>query len=159
MKAHRIFWKAVGLGCIAGARAMAAPALLINHFHSKPSSRLGNSKLGFMQHSAPALASKFLMGGEFLGDKLPAAPNRISPNALIGRALSGMLVGATVYTSAGKRTATGALVGAASAVVSTYLTFFLRKKCGDACSVPDKFLGLAEDAIVLRAGSRLTASL
>lgn len=159
MKAHRIFWKTVGLGCIAGARAMAAPALLINHFHHHPSSRLGHSKLGFMQHSAPALAGKFLMGGEFLGDKLPAAPNRIKPNLIVGRALSGLLVGATVYTSAGKRTATGALVGAAAAVASTYLTFFLRKQCGEACSVPDKLLGLAEDALVLRAGSRLTGNL
>ncbi|MBE7178801.1 MAG: DUF4126 domain-containing protein [Mucilaginibacter polytrichastri] len=155
MKTHQIFWKAVGMGAIAGARSLAAPALLIEHYLKHPSGKLGASRLSFMQRPAPALLTRTLMFTEFAGDKLPTAPNRISPSALTGRALSGMLVGATVYLASGKKGAQGAIIGATSAVASTLLTFFGRKLLTKKTCCPDVVLGLAEDVLTVKGGQRL----
>src|SRR5258708_32490007 len=43
-----------------------------------------------------AVVFTFLAAGEYIGDKLPAMPNRISPAPLIARLLLGGLIGAIV---------------------------------------------------------------
>ncbi|MBE7175045.1 MAG: hypothetical protein INR69_01495 [Mucilaginibacter polytrichastri] len=159
MKAPKIFWKALSFGALAGSRSMAAPALLMYQLSRNPSKKLAATRLDFMQHPAPALAAQLFMAGEFAGDKLPAAPNRIAPKVLLGRALAGALVGATIYAREEKDITKGALIGLGAAVASTYLTFFVRRSCAGESKLRDKVIGVAEDVLAFNAGRKLIETL
>ena len=63
---------------------------------------------------------------EFVGDKLPSAPNRTAPLGLITRLLFGGLVGAIVATSLQNSIPVGALLGAAGALIGTFGGFLTR---------------------------------
>lgn len=159
MKAPRLFWQTLAFGALAGSRSMVAPALLMYQLSRHPSSKLASSRLSFMQRPAPALAAQLFMAGEMAGDKLPSAPNRIAPSVLAGRALSGLLVGATLYARSGKDVTKGALIGLGAAVASTYLTFFIRKSCSGKSKLRDKVIGVTEDVLAFNAGRKLISDL
>jgi uncharacterized membrane protein len=90
--------------------------------------------------------------GEFIGDKMPAAPNRISPPGLIGRCVSGALAGAGIYKAAGESWYTGALLGGTTAIASTFGSFYLRRAIVKHAHLIDPIIGTIEDAIVLGGG-------
>jgi uncharacterized membrane protein len=134
---------------------MMGPALLSRRLRQRPLRRLGRSRLGFMQSSRTAKVLTLLAAGELLGDKLPGAPNRISPPALAGRTLSGALIGATLATRQRYPRRTGASVGAVSAVLGTYVTYYLRQRLGQTTGFPDPVWAVLEDALVISLGRRL----
>lgn len=144
--------KIVELAAIAGLRSMSAPSLLSNYLNAHSSRRLGRTPLGFMQTEKAAKVLSILALAEKVADKLPGTPNRIKPAVLIGRALSGALVGATLSNTK-KRPSIGAVgLGLASAVAATYASFYLRKKLAKSTFIPDAVWGLAEDFAVTRMG-------
>ena len=145
-------WQVVGLGVLAGMRSASAPAItshILSHHQSK---KFGNSPLGFMQSNTTANILKILAVGEFIGDKLPAAPNRIKASALIARCVSGALVGASIYKASGNNPYTGALIGTATACASTFGSFFLRKATVKKTHIFDPLIGALEDSLVIGAG-------
>ncbi|UII23604.1 DUF4126 family protein [Fulvivirga ligni] len=144
--------RTIGLGAISGLRSMMGPALLCYYLNREPepSWKRRLIKLPKLQTVTAVLA-----GGELVGDKLPNAPDRISPIALAGRAISGALIGAILYKEARRSTRTGAIMGAVSAVVSAGVGFYLRKKVGQTTDVQDPIIGGAEDLLALGAGSLL----
>ena len=150
-----LLWRTAGLAALTGARSMMGPALLSRQLRKQPSRRLGRSRLALMQSSRTAKVLTGLAAGELVGDKLPNCPNRTDPPALIGRALSGALIGATMATRQRQPRRTGALVGAMSAVVGTYVTFHLRKRLGQTTGFPDPVWAVLEDGLVIAAGRRL----
>jgi len=146
------FWQVVGIGTLAGMRTSSAPAItsqILSRHHSK---RLEKSPLKFMQSKTVANVLTALSVIEVIADKLPTAPNRIAPGGIIFRGLSGALAGASIYKASGNNVITGTLVGAAAAVTSTYISFFLRKGIVKNTSIADPIIGTLEDAFVVGAG-------
>ena len=147
--------QALGLGAIAGMRAVAAPALLSHYLANDPAGALYNTPLRYLQRPWVATGLKFLAGAELLGDKLPVTPDRISPPQLVARLLSGAVVGATVAGANERPKVNGALLGIAGALVASFGFYFLRKKIGQESGLPNVALGFLEDAIMASGGIAL----
>ncbi len=97
--------------------------------------------------------------GEFVGDKMPSAPNRIATPGLVFRSLSGAVAGASIYKASGGNIYAGALLGGVTAVAATFGSFFLRKAIVKQAHLIDPVIGGIEDAIVLGAGIGLAESM
>lgn len=75
--------------------------------------------------------------GEFVGDKLPKTPSRLSPGALIPRLAFGALVGAIIATSLKGSVPEGILLGLIGVVLGAFGGYHLRhylvgkKQCRD----------------------------
>ena len=142
----------LALGILAGMRSMSALAvasrILIKH-HNKS---IQHSPLKFMQSGVTSNILSVMAIGEFIGDKMPAAPNRIAPSALIGRCISGVLSGAAIYKSQRGKWYIGALLGGTTAVAATFGSFYLRKSLVKNTRFIDPVIGTIEDAVVLGAG-------
>ena len=146
---------AAGLAGIAGLRSMAAPALLsrvarrgdVGGLQGTPFATLGSSKV--------STTLQLLMIGEMVADKTPFIPSRTSAPALLGRALSGALVSATLFVSKRHRGTSGAVLGTLSAVAAAHAGEKLRAVGTEMLGLPDPILGLLEDGIVLFGGTRL----
>jgi uncharacterized membrane protein len=109
--------------------------------------------------SRPAMAVLGLaFTGELLVDKHPDTPSRLMPPVLFGRALSGALAGAALFSSSGRRGRSGALLGAATAVVSAHAGYHLRAQAGEHLGLPDPLIALLEDATVLASGAAFLKS-
>ncbi len=147
--------RTAGLAALTGARSMMGPALLSRQLRQHPSRRLDRSRLGFMQSSRTTRVLTLLAAGELVGDKLPGVPDRISPPALVGRTLSGALIGATLATRQRQSRRTGASVGAVSAMLGAYATYYLRRRLGQTTGFPDPVWAVLEDALVIGLGRRL----
>lgn len=122
-----------GVSAIAGSRAALAPALL------------------FPESNVLTLMS----AGEAFVDKLPGIGDRIEPGGLIGRSISGAVTGAIVSKRRQRNMWLGALVGAAAACASAYVTYYARKKFGKITGTPDAIAGLVEDVAMICLGSIL----
>ena len=90
--------------------------------------------------------------GEALADKLPFAPDRISPPGLVGRMASGSLVGAALFAAAERRATLGAGLGLLAAAASSYPSYYLRVKTQEKLGAPNWAVGLVEDALAEGAG-------
>jgi uncharacterized membrane protein len=154
------FWPTLGLAALTGSRATIGPAFLSQYLAGQAlAPSFADSPLRFLAKPGVAKTLKFLIAGEFVGDKLPNAPNRIVPQQLSTRAASGALVGATLYKAKGGSAVSGALIGALGTVAATYLTYYLRKGISDKTGTPTALVGAGEDALVLAGGSALAKGL
>ena len=153
----RVLGQIIGLGAVAGMRTMMAPALLSSALKKRSSKRLRRSRLRFMQSNSTATTLKVLAAGELIGDKLPMTPSRTEPAGLLGRSLSGALVGATVARTQRENYVLGASIGLLSAVASTYTFYYARKKLGEETPLPDILLAGLEDTLAIKVGKELTA--
>lgn len=150
------FWQTLGLGTLAGFRSMTAPALLSANLVKFHPQGLANSPLRYLQKPLVATGLRLLAGGELVGDKLPQAPNRTAPPVLLGRLLSGALVGAALYRANHGKTLNGALLGSAMAGVATFGSFWLRQQATLKSGLPGAVVGGLEDLLVLGSGLALT---
>ena len=150
-----LFWRTAGLAALAGARTMAAPALVSHSLKKRPSRLLGRTRFSAMQSPRTARLFAALVAGEMIGDKLPSAPARIRSKALVGRGLSGALVGATLFARQRNSPWRGATVGVLSAMVGAYATYHLRKQLAENTLLPDPVWGGLEDLLVIKTGRRL----
>lgn len=148
----------VTLGILAGMRAMAAPAAASTMLNKKHSKHLEHSALHFMESGTTANLLSVMALAEFVGDKMPSAPNRIALPGLISRGLSGALAGAGIYKSAKQNTIAGALLGGITAIAASYGSFYLRRALVKQVHLLDPIIGSIEDAIVLGAGLGLSES-
>ncbi|WP_462265033.1 DUF4126 family protein [Mucilaginibacter sp.] len=147
--------QAIGLGAIAGLRASVAPAVASNYLSKHPDSDLKNSRLRFIQKPVTAIITKILSVAEIAGDKSPKSPNRIVPPQIAARVASGALVGATVFKANREAALTGALIGGATALATTFASFYVRKYLDKLPHVKDSFVGAFEDAIAVGSGIKL----
>lgn len=155
LKISKALWQAISLGAIAGSRSMSAPAITSQILSRHPSANLNKSPLKFMQSGKTATAFKLMAIAEFVGDKLPTAPNRIALPGLTGRFLAGALAGASVYKAGGGKAYLGAILGGSAAILSTFGCFYLRKATVKGTKILDPFIGSLEDALVTGAGAAL----
>jgi uncharacterized membrane protein len=102
------------------------------------------------------LAIAALAVGELLADKLPVAPPRTIPPALLFRALSGGYCGrAAADGSAGERLY-GTLAGVLGAIAASYGGLVVRAAVVRLSRLPDPLVALAEDALAIGAAIRAT---
>jgi uncharacterized membrane protein len=142
-------YQALTVGWIAGMRSMSALAISTNLLKNASPFRPKTTLLQILSKPSVRIAAHVLTFGELIGDKLPATPNRIEPAPLTGRALMGGLAGAVIYSLARRNPVTGALLAGATAIVSSYVMYELRKEIKAKTAAPDLLPALAEDAIVL----------
>ena len=147
--------RTVALSALAGARTMAAPALLSHSLKKRPSRRLSHTRFTTLQSSRTATLLAVLAAGEMVGDKLPSAPARIQTAGLVGRGLSGALVGATLFARQRSNPWRGATVGVLSAIAGAYATYHTRKRLAESTLLPDPVWGGIEDLLVVKVGQRL----
>jgi len=153
------FWPALGLAALSGMRASSGPAFLSHYLSGQARPKgLAESPFRFLQKPAVASTLKGLLGVELVGDKSPNTGNRTQPQQVGVRAISGALVGATLYKARGGNALSGALVGSLGAVASTFLTFWLRKTISERTHTHTSLVGLGEDALVVASGSTWVAA-
>ncbi|AIZ62527.1 hypothetical protein PK28_00330 [Hymenobacter sp. DG25B] len=155
MASSSAFWKTMGMGVIAGMRSMSAPALLSGALREQPSGRLAHSKFSWLQNGAVSAGLKALAGAEMVGDKLPTMPNRTEPVSVVGRTLSGALVGAALYKLNRQKLLRGAAVGGLGALAGTFGAFALRKLADNSGTTKEPWTGFIEDALVVAGGKSL----
>ncbi len=148
-------YQVIGLAAIAGLRSMAAPALLSRAVRRGDVEGLQGTPFAALGAPKVSTALQLLMIGEMIADKTPFIPSRTSAPALLGRALSGALVGATLSAAGERRATSGAVLGALCAVAAAYAGEQLRVKAPEQLGVPSLVLGLLEDGLVLFGGTRL----
>lgn len=149
--------QAIGMGILAGMRSAAAPAIAGHILSDKPAATSLRNPLGFTTSIAIADVLKVMALGEFVVDKLPFTPNRTQPVSIAVRCISGALAGAGIFNAAGKKAVTGAILGGLIAGVSTFGSFYLRKKLSKS-GVGNFISGIIEDAVVVGAGAKLAQS-
>ena len=148
----RTLLRAAGIGAIAGMRSLAAPALVSRELSHRESRALEGTPLALLATPTAANVLQALAASELVADKTPLVPDRTAPVPLVGRAGAGALAGAAVAVAGGERALEGALVGAAAAVATTYTAYHLRRFFSRRLHIPDRLLGMAEDALVVRGG-------
>jgi uncharacterized membrane protein len=147
--------RTVALAAISGVRSMAAPALLSRAIERGDVSGLRATPFALLGDDRVSGALQVLMAGEMAGDKTPFIPSRTSAGPLLGRILSGALVGSALFVSRRRPGLSGALLGAASALGGVYAVDRLRSAATQGLGLPDPLFGLLEDGLILIGGSRL----
>ena len=145
--------RALGLGAISGLRSLSGPAFVsraASHGHLD----LEGTPLAFLGSSRLSKVLVLTELGEVVGDKLPMTPSRTSPPPLLGRAVSGAVVGAAIFVSEGRRATTGAALGSTAAIVAALAGEWIRALAVEKTGLPDPVVALAEDATVLLVGLR-----
>ena len=140
------------IGIIAGMRSMMAPALVSHQLTSTPAAPVRSRTLRFMHAPLTATLLKAAALGELIGDKMPAAPDRIAFPAILGRLGSGALAGATLLDAHPRERSYGALAGVLGAAVGSYGFFSLRRWLTTQQTMPALYAALAEDALAIGAG-------
>jgi len=148
------FWQTLGLATVASMRSMLAPALLSKSLVKHKSPYLGNSPLRFMQSPITANILSVLAAVELIGDKQPDAADRTSAGVMPSRVVAGALLGAVLYKSQKGNALTGALLGSATAVATSYATLALRKQLIESTDQPI-LAGVIEDGIAVTSGLAL----
>jgi uncharacterized membrane protein len=144
--------RTLGLGAVAGVRSMSAPALLSRTASRGDIGGIEGTPFAFLASPRTARILTVLAIGEALADKLPFSPDRISAPGLIGRMVSGALVGAALFAAAERRAALGAGLGLLSAAAASYPSYYLRVKTQEKLGVPNWAVGLVEDVLAEGAG-------
>jgi uncharacterized membrane protein len=137
------------MGAVAGMRSMSAPAMLgqIAKAGLMPER---SSRFDFLNDPKVSYPLMALAIGEVVFDKLPVMPKRTKVPSLVGRAITGGLTGASISSSKKRSALLGAAIGAAVAVGVSYGAYHLRRKASE--KVPDRVVGLLEDAIAAGTG-------
>ena len=153
------FWPVIGFATLAGMRSMSAPAFLSHYFSRQPHAGLDGSMLRFMQKPLTAKTLKVMAVGEMVADKLPTTPDRIIPPVLLGRLLSGALVGAAWYKSRHGSALGGGVLGGLAAVAATFVSYALRTGISKQTATPVALVGVGEDVLVVAGGAALLRGL
>jgi uncharacterized membrane protein len=94
-----------------------------------------------------ALLSLFALG-EYVGDLLPAAPNRTELPGLIARVLTG-LFSAACLLSASRNSMFASVVGGVAAIIGAYVGLWIRVRLVNALKAKDVLVGIPEDLIAI----------
>jgi uncharacterized membrane protein len=126
------YLRSLGIGAVAGLRSMTAPAATLRSAHNT------------WAPLATALAA-----GEVLADKLPQAPSRLLPPALIFRILSGGYCGGEIAARAKASRVGGTALGALGAVAASYGGYALRMYLTETLRLPGFPIAALEDSVAV----------
>jgi uncharacterized membrane protein len=148
--------KALALGAISGLRSASGPAF-VGRAANRGHMDLDGSPLAFFGSPRLSKALTLAQLGEIIGDKLPMTPSRTAWPPLLGRAVSGGLVGAAAFLSEGRHAATGAILGSSAAIAAAFAGENLRALAVEKSGLPNPGVAIVEDALVVFVGSRATS--
>ncbi|MDB5077836.1 MAG: hypothetical protein JWO42_4015 [Chloroflexi bacterium] len=144
--ANGVLDRAIGLGVVAGLRSATAPAALsLAHSRGDVPLKAG----GLLNNKWLGRAMPVGAVGEYIADKLPSTPSRLSPAGLAGRLASGAGVGSALYRGAGRPRWQGAALGAVGAFFGSVAGNRYRTYATKATGLPDLPFALAEDAVAI----------
>lgn len=109
-----------------------------------------------LESDGVALGMRVAAAAELVGDKLPAAPDRISPGPLAARAIMGGVLGWAASGETMRDRAIHCAAGAGAAVLAAYGGYWARRLITEA-GAPDLPIAAAEDSVAVAlaaAGSR-----
>jgi uncharacterized membrane protein len=150
---------AAALGAITGMRSMAGAALLTHELGERRSHPGASAFERALGSDALSHLLALFAGGEMLMDKTSLVPDRTSALPLAGRAVVGSLTAAAYAAHRRHPVALPAAIGALSAIASTFAMFHVRRLAADHFHVPDRLLGMLEDALVVAASRGVVAAL
>src|SRR5450432_1983060 len=145
---------AVGIGAVAGLRALTAPAVLVWAVKRKWI-RLRRSPFAAI---LSAKASKRITGlavSELIADKLPFTPSRLKAGPLTTRIVSGAVCGATIYGVVKRPLIEGAVLGGVGAIAGAFAGHYTRKRLSH--DKPNLGVAVLEDALAIGGGILITA--
>jgi len=148
MSATVILAFAVGIGVVAGLRALTAPAA-VSWAAYLGWLNLADSPVAFMASIWAVGIFSLLAIGEFVGDLLPKTPRRTAPGPLAARILMGGLCGACLAISANQSLAIGAGFGAIGGVFGAFAGYEIRRRLVTGWNIKDIFIALTEDLIAI----------
>lgn len=141
-----LYLLAIGIGVVAGMRAMTAPAA-VSWAARRGALDLGGTWLAFLGHAWTPWVFTLLALGELVTDQLPSTPSRTVPVQFGTRLVVGALCGAAIVAGGGSLAA-GAAAGIAGAVIGTLGGRALRARLAAAFG-SDRPAALLEDAIAI----------
>jgi uncharacterized membrane protein len=148
MNANYVFAFAVGIGIVAGLRAMTAPAAVSWAAHLGWLNLQG-SPLAFMGSTAAVALLSLGVIGEDVNDKLPKTPSRTKPGPLIARIVAGGLSGACLCASAGPSLLAGAALGGIGGVIGAFAGYQARTRLVSGLKVKDIVIAIPEDLVAI----------
>lgn len=139
---------ALAAGAVAGMRTMTAPAVV--SFKMKRIAKAeGLPHPRGLSGSPVSTALAVAALGELIADKLPKAPSRTDPPALIMRGISGAFAGAALSGTHRNDRITGAVLGGLAAIGASYGMYYLRAWLVKKTGVPDAVVAIGEDALAV----------
>jgi uncharacterized membrane protein len=145
---------AVGIGVVAGLRALTAPAILA-WAAKRRWIRLGNSPFATIISAKASKRITDLAVSELIADKLPFTPSRLKAGPLASRIVSGAVCGATIYGLVEQPLMEGAFLGAAGAIAGAFAGHYTRKRVSH--DKPNLGIAVLEDALAIGGGIVITA--
>jgi uncharacterized membrane protein len=142
---------ALGIGIVAGLRALTAPAVVswaahLGWLH------LEGTPLAFMGSTIAVAIFTVLALVEYVTDQLPKTPPRTAPPGLIARLVTGALSGACLALSGGASLLAGVVLGAIGAVIGAFGGYKARTGLVRALNVKDIFIAIPEDLVAIGLG-------
>jgi len=138
----------LGIGIVAGLRAMTAPAVVAWAAHLGWLN-LSGSYLAFMGSKWAVAIFTLAALGELVNDPLPKTPARTAAGPLTARIVMGALSGACLAVAGGASLMVGAILGAVGAVVGTFAGYKARVGLVKSLGVPDLAVAIPEDLIAI----------
>lgn len=147
------------LAGVSGARSMTGLAAASHALASRRSTPapLAPQPARLLSEPRVAKLAAVAAAAEIVGDKLPWLPDRIAPGPLVGRALSGAVVGAAIAADSRQDRRGAAILGAVAAVACAHLSFHARRRLSEI--VEPTVAAVIEDVVVLSIASIGVAAL
>ena len=145
---------AVGIGAVAGMRALTAPAVLA-WAAKRRWIRMGNSPFARIISAKASKRITHLAVSELIADKLPFTPSRLKAGPLASRIVSGAACGATIYGVVEQSLTEGAVLGGVGAIAGAFAGYYMRKRLSR--DVPDLGVAVLEDVLAVGGGVLITA--
>jgi uncharacterized membrane protein len=158
MGSNLVLALALGIGVIAGLRALTAPTTVSWAAHLGWI-QLAGSHLSWMSSIITAAILTLLAIGEIVNDKLPKTPPRTAPSSIVIRCLTGAFSAATLSVGVSGSLWVGAALGVVGALIGTFGGYYVRTGLVKALKSPDWPIALVEDAIAICGGLFLASRL
>jgi uncharacterized membrane protein len=158
MGSNLVLALALGIGVIAGLRALTAPATVSWAAHLGWI-QLAGSHLSWMSSIIAVAIFTLAAIGEIVNDKLPKTPPRTAPPSIVIRMVMGAFAAATLSVGTGGPLWMGALLGAIGALIGTFGGYYIRTGVVKALHSPDWPIALIEDAVAICGGLFLASRL
>ncbi len=143
-----VFAVALGIGIVAGLRALTPPAVVAWAAHLGWLN-LNDTPLAFMGSIITVVIFSLLAVFELISDLRPQTPRRTASVPLVARILTGALCGACVCAASNQSLTIGAILGAIGGAIGAFAGYEIRRKLVAALNIKDIFIALLEDLVTI----------
>ncbi len=151
MSTSMVLLFALGIGVVAGLRAMTAAAVVAWAAHLGWLN-LAGSYFAFMGSKWAVTIFTLAALGEFVNDQLPKTPARTTAGPLTARIVMGALTGGCLASAGGASLMLGALLGAIGGMIGAFAGYKARVGLVKSLGVPDFAIAIPEDLVAIGLG-------